>query len=199
MSDYSIEIVSVPVVRRRRGLYLQAAEWVAAEPSDAEPFLAQTTDGSPQDPGLETPASGETPQRAAVPRMVEAAGRVPRMREAAEPAGEGADSAAPGRAGSFGRGVFPDGLAVSPVSLSPSAVTRPAAAVAGGGGRGAFGYATEPPEVRAGGAEEWTRRVREVADGAVASALAGLRVYVVESDITEAQRAVRAVVEQSRI
>ncbi len=220
MSDYSIEIVSVPVVRRRRGLYLQAAEWVAAEsfgaePFDAEALFAQTVSarpaaGSPEVPEQETPVWGEIPQGETplfgevsegetVRRMVAAGPQQVRRVPGAEAADGGAGPAEAARAESFGREVFPGGAAVSPESLSPSAVTRPAAVVAGGGRSGAFGYGTELSEVRAGTEEEWTRRIGEAADRSVASALAGLRVYVVESDITEAQQAVRAVVEQSKI
>lgn len=215
MSDYSIEIVSIPAVRRRRGLYLQAAEWVAAEPFAVEALFAQTVSarpaaGSPEEPEQgtplpgeipqgETPLFGEVPERETVRRVVAAEPQQVRRMPEAEASGGDAGSAEAPRAESFGREAFPGGAAVSPESLSPSAVTRPAAVAAGGGRSGAFGYGTEPPEVRAGAEEEWTRRIEEAADRSVASALAGLRVYVVESDITEAQQAVRAVVEQSRI
>lgn len=215
MSDYSIEIVSVPAVRRRRGLYLQAAEWVAAEPFAAEALFAQTVSarpaaGSPEEPEQGTPVWGEIPQgetplfrevpeRETVRRVVAAGPQQVRRMPEAEASGGGAGPAEAARAESSGREAFPGGAAVSPESLSPSAVTRPAAVAAGCGRSGAFGYGTEPPEVRAGAEEEWTRRIGEAADRSVASALAGLRVYVVESDITEAQQAVRAVVEQSKI
>lgn len=93
-----------------------------------------------------------------------------------------------------------EGLSQSPSGWLPSEVARPAAVVAGGWSDGfGGGGASSGAASRTGTQNEWEGRIRDAADRAVASALAGLRVYVVESDITDAQQAVRAVVEQSKI